>query len=195
MTQCAVHPLNGARQEQPWVLTVKHACMSASMTMCNRCSCSFSPPAGAAATSYMVMTPPPPSAPSHPLPQVLVAVDETVWVVDDSTATDHPLPLGCGGVLALAVSPDGAFVALQCGDSKLRVMASGEEGEGLRPPLPCPLAGTRSILPSSPKTRTKGLDNSLSPPCDFCKKARARLFQGPSLCFLIYDSFMWFPYL
>ena len=64
-----------------------------------------------------------------PNPQVLVAVDETVWVVDDSTATDHPLTPGCGGVVSLAVSPDGAFVALQCGDGKLRVMASGEAGE------------------------------------------------------------------
>lgn len=58
--------------------------------------------------------------------QVLVAVRDTVWVVDDHGATDQPLPAGCGGVAAMAVSPNGTFVALSCNDGKLRVMTSGE---------------------------------------------------------------------
>lgn len=58
--------------------------------------------------------------------KVLVAVNETVWVVDDHGATDYPLPAGCGGVASMAVSPNGAFVALSCNDGKLRVMASGK---------------------------------------------------------------------
>jgi hypothetical protein len=37
--------------------------------------------------------------------QVLVAVHETVWVVDDHGATDQLLPAGCGGVAAMAASP------------------------------------------------------------------------------------------
>eukprot|EP00879_Flechtneria_rotunda_P017255 GHRR01018076.1.p1 GENE.GHRR01018076.1~~GHRR01018076.1.p1 ORF type:complete len:487 (+),score=167.02 GHRR01018076.1:290-1750(+) len=56
--------------------------------------------------------------------EVLVAVAETVWVVDDHGATDQPLPPGCGGVASMAVSPNGAFVALACTDGRLRVMAS-----------------------------------------------------------------------
>ncbi|KAF6254839.1 vacuolar protein sorting-associated protein 16 [Scenedesmus sp. NREL 46B-D3] len=56
--------------------------------------------------------------------QVLVAVRETVWVVDDHGATDQPLPAGCGGVAAMAVAPNGAFVALACNDGRLRVMTS-----------------------------------------------------------------------
>jgi hypothetical protein len=35
--------------------------------------------------------------------QVLVAVLETIWVVDDHGATDQPLPADCGGVAAMAV--------------------------------------------------------------------------------------------
>jgi hypothetical protein len=61
----------------------------------------------------------------HGLLQVLVAVRETVWVVDDHGATDQPLPAGCGGVAAMAVSPNGTFVALSCNDGRLRVMTSG----------------------------------------------------------------------
>ncbi|WIA22377.1 hypothetical protein OEZ85_004684 [Tetradesmus obliquus] len=56
--------------------------------------------------------------------EVLVAVRDTVWVVDDHGATDQPLPAGCGGVAAMAVSPNGTFVALSCNDGKLRVMTS-----------------------------------------------------------------------
>eukprot|EP00775_Hariotina_reticulata_P009376 gene9376-9539_t len=55
---------------------------------------------------------------------VLVAVGETVWVVDDHGATDQLLPAGCGGVSAMTVSPNGAFLALACHDGKLRVMSS-----------------------------------------------------------------------
>lgn len=57
--------------------------------------------------------------------QVLVAVDETVWVVDDHGATDQPLPAGCGGVASMSVSPNGSFLAVACLDGKLRVMSSG----------------------------------------------------------------------
>jgi hypothetical protein len=60
--------------------------------------------------------------------QVLVAVGETVWVVDDHGCTDQPLPAGCGGVSAMTVSPNGAFLALACPDGKLRVMSSGDGG-------------------------------------------------------------------
>jgi hypothetical protein len=63
--------------------------------------------------------------------QVLVAVRETVWVVDDHGATDQPLPAGCGGVAAMAVSPNGAFVALACNDGRLRVMMSGKQVGGM----------------------------------------------------------------
>lgn len=66
-------------------------------------------------------------APAALLLQVLVAVRETVWVVDDHGATDQPLPAGCGGVAAMAVSPNGAFVALACNDGRLRVMTSGKQ--------------------------------------------------------------------
>lgn len=60
-------------------------------------------------------------------PQVLVAVGETVWVIDDDGATDQALPAGCGGVASMAVSPSGAFLAVACLDGKLRVMQSGEQ--------------------------------------------------------------------
>lgn len=60
-------------------------------------------------------------------PQVLVAVGETVWVIDDDGATDQALPAGCGGVASMAVSPNGAFLAVACLDGKLRVMQSGEQ--------------------------------------------------------------------
>ncbi|KAF8057673.1 VCL1 [Scenedesmus sp. PABB004] len=56
--------------------------------------------------------------------EVLVACGETVWTVDDHRATDSPLPPGCGGVAGLAVAPSGTFVALACGDGRLRVMSS-----------------------------------------------------------------------
>lgn len=56
--------------------------------------------------------------------EVLAAVGETVWVVDDHGATDQPLPAGCGGVASMAVSPNGAFLAMPCLDGKLRVMSS-----------------------------------------------------------------------
>jgi hypothetical protein len=57
--------------------------------------------------------------------QVLAAVDETVWVIDDHGATDQALPAGCGGVASMAVAPNGAFLAVACLDGKLRVMSSG----------------------------------------------------------------------
>lgn len=47
-------------------------------------------------------------------------------MVDDHGVADYPLPVGCGGVSQMAVSPNGAFVALACTDGKLRVMASGK---------------------------------------------------------------------
>jgi hypothetical protein len=58
--------------------------------------------------------------------QVLVAVDETIWVIDDHSATDQSLPPGCGGVASMAVSPNGSFLAVACLDGKLRVLLSGE---------------------------------------------------------------------
>lgn len=58
--------------------------------------------------------------------QVLAAVGETVWVMDDHGATDQALPAGCGGVASMAVAPNGAFLAVACLDGKLRVMSSGE---------------------------------------------------------------------
>lgn len=58
---------------------------------------------------------------------MLVAVGETVWVIDDDRATDQALPAGCGGVASMAVSPNGAFLALACLDGKLRVVQSGEQ--------------------------------------------------------------------
>lgn len=57
---------------------------------------------------------------------MLVAVDETIWVVDDTRATDQALPPGCGGVAHMAVAPNGAFLAVACLDGKLRVMSSGK---------------------------------------------------------------------
>jgi hypothetical protein len=79
--------------------------------------------------------PPPYTHTSLPAPrcratQVLVAVGETLWVVDDHGATDQPLPPGSGGVAHMALSPNGAFLAVACLDGKLRVMASGEQGGG-----------------------------------------------------------------
>jgi hypothetical protein len=79
--------------------------------------------------------------------QVLAAVRETVWVVDDHGATDQPLPAGCGGVAAMAVSPNGAFVALACNDGRLRVMTSGELSTAVeyhQSPLERTQAGTNS---------------------------------------------------
>jgi hypothetical protein len=58
--------------------------------------------------------------------QVLVGVDETIWVIDDHGATDQSLPPGCGGVASMAVSPNGSFLAVACLDGKLRVLLSGE---------------------------------------------------------------------
>ena len=46
--------------------------------------------------------------------------------MDDSRATDQALPAGCGGVAAMSVAPNGAYVALACCDGRLRVMTSGE---------------------------------------------------------------------
>jgi hypothetical protein len=58
--------------------------------------------------------------------EVLVAVGDRVWSVDERTATDQQLPAGAGGGAALAVAPGGAFVAVFCGDGRLRVFSSGE---------------------------------------------------------------------
>lgn len=57
--------------------------------------------------------------------EVVVAAGGRIWVADERSASDFPLPAGAGGAAALAVSPGGAFVAAFCGDGRLRVFASG----------------------------------------------------------------------
>jgi len=62
--------------------------------------------------------------------EVLVAVGDKIWLVDERSANDHALPPGAGGGAALAVAPGGAFVAVFCNDGRLRVFASGEFFQG-----------------------------------------------------------------
>lgn len=75
------------------------------------------------ATSFAVFT-------ANTQPQVIVALGETLWVVDDTSVTDTPLSPGCLGVTHMALSPDGAFVAVACLDGKVRVLSSGELTHG-----------------------------------------------------------------